>query len=144
MTCFGTSIWDETLYKAWSSIVYSLVPNIQLLENHLDKFCSLCQADEIVLFEKATFLVISHATHKEQEDVHRYEKISNIIKQFKLSCSKSSSQFVSMEVNNKNFTAFLDQFTTNTYIMIIISNPLMRKEFNIHVSQTIHTLHFAS
>lgn len=126
VTCFGTSIWDETLYKAWSSIVYSLVPNIQLLENHLDKFCTLCQADEIVLFEKATFLVISHATHKEQEDVHRYEKISNIIKQFKLSCSKSSSQFVSMEVNNKNFTAFLDQFTTNTYIMIIISNPLMQ------------------
>jgi Ras-related GTP-binding protein A/B len=32
ITCFGTSIWDETLYKAWSSIVYALIPNVELLE----------------------------------------------------------------------------------------------------------------
>ena len=38
----------------------------------------------MVLFEKATFLVISHATHTAHTDVHRFEKISNIIKQFKL------------------------------------------------------------
>ena len=38
----------------------------------------------MVLFEKATFLVISHATHTAHADVHRFEKISNIIKQFKL------------------------------------------------------------
>lgn len=126
VTCFGTSIWDETLYKAWSSIVYALVPNVDILESNLDKLCRLCQADEIVMFEKATFLVISHATHRAHEDVHRYEKISNIIKQFKLSCSKSQAQLMSMEVQNTHFTAFIDQFTTNTYIMIIISNPNIR------------------
>lgn len=120
---FGTSIWDETLYKAWSSIVYALVPNVDKLEGQLNKFCTLSQADEVVLFEKATFLVISHATHKEHSDVHRYEKISNIIKQFKLSCSKTQAQFKSMEVKNTNFTAFIDVFTTNTYIMIIMTNP---------------------
>ena len=27
VSCFKTSIWDETLYKAWSSIVHSLIPN---------------------------------------------------------------------------------------------------------------------
>lgn len=26
--CFKTSIWDETLYKAWSTIVSILLPNI--------------------------------------------------------------------------------------------------------------------
>ena len=26
--CFRTSIWDETLYKAWSTIVSILLPNI--------------------------------------------------------------------------------------------------------------------
>ena len=26
--CFRTSIWDETLYKAWSQIVSILLPNI--------------------------------------------------------------------------------------------------------------------
>jgi len=103
--------------------IYSLVPNVDKLEAQLNKFCKLCQADEVVLFEKATFLVISHATHKQHTDVHRFEKISNIIKQFKLSCSKTQTQFKSMEVMNKNFTAFIDIFTTNTYLMIIMSNP---------------------
>lgn len=138
VTCFGTSIWDETLYKAWSSIVYALVPNVDILESNLDKLCGLCEADEIVMFEKATFLVISHATHRAHEDVHRYEKISNIIKQFKLSCSKSQAQLMSMEVQNTQFTAFIDQFTTNTYIMIIISNPHIQSaatNLNIQVAR---------
>lgn len=34
--CYRTSIWDETLYRAWSSIVYSLVPNVSVLEAHLE------------------------------------------------------------------------------------------------------------
>jgi Ras-related GTP-binding protein A/B len=88
ITCFRTSIWDETLYKAWSSIVYSLIPNIKTLEVHLENFCNICEADEVVLFEKATFLVISHSSRKKHRDDHRFEKISNIIKQFKLSLKR--------------------------------------------------------
>eukprot|EP00160_Parvularia_atlantis_P019167 Unigene7391_Nuclearia_a/m.22746 Unigene7391_Nuclearia_a/g.22746 ORF Unigene7391_Nuclearia_a/g.22746 Unigene7391_Nuclearia_a/m.22746 type:complete len:302 (-) Unigene7391_Nuclearia_a:124-1029(-) len=123
VTCFKTSIWDETLYKAWSSIVYSLIPNVKLLETHLRSFCDICEADEVVLFERATFLVISHSTRTEHNDVHRFEKISNIIKQFKLSCSKSQSQFQAMEVRTSNFTAFIDVLTGNTYVMVIMSDP---------------------
>ena len=54
-------------------------------------------------------------------DPHRFEKISNIIKQFKLSCSKSQAQFEKMEVQNSRFTAFIDVFTSNTYLMAILS-----------------------
>merc|ERR1711991_559922 len=89
VTCFATSIWDETLYRAWSSMVYSLVPNVRMLEQHLHNFGTICEADEVVLFEKATFLVIAHATLVEQKDAHRFEKTSNLTKQLKLSCSKS-------------------------------------------------------
>lgn len=167
ITCFQTSIWDETLYKvtrkkfkknseqhkhihvepiyhtrillfvqlasnayvgccvqAWSSIVHALIPNVRLLERHLERFCEICEADEVVLFEvtkkiwkkieKLTFscsvllfllfhmLLLNHIVsinHRNKipnffkknfsGDVHRFEKISNIIKQFKLSCSKS-------------------------------------------------------
>ncbi len=46
---FRTSIWDETLYKAWSSIVYSLIPNISLLEEHLQEFRKICNAVEVRL-----------------------------------------------------------------------------------------------
>ncbi|KAI9197064.1 Gtr1/RagA G protein conserved region-domain-containing protein [Polychytrium aggregatum] len=120
---FKTSIWDETLYKAWSSIVYSLVPNVQLLENQIENFCRVCEGDEVVLFERATFLVISHYTQVTHSDPHRFEKISNIIKQFKLSCSKSQSQFQSMEIRTPSFAAYIDVLTNNTYIMIIVSDP---------------------
>ncbi|XP_019774348.2 ras-related GTP-binding protein B isoform X12 [Tursiops truncatus] len=56
-SCFRTSIWDETLYKAWSSIVYQLIPNVQQLEMNLRNFAEIIEADEVLLFERATFLV---------------------------------------------------------------------------------------
>ncbi|TRY91134.1 hypothetical protein DNTS_020423 [Danionella cerebrum] len=102
---------------AWSSIVYQLIPNVQQLECNLRNFAQIIEADEVLLFERATFLVISHYQCKEQRDAHRFEKISNIIKQFKLSCSKLAASFQSMEVRNSNFAAFIDVFTSNTYVM---------------------------
>jgi len=138
ITCFKTSIWDETLYMAWSSIIYSLIPNVRMLESSLQNFCNICEADEIVLFERATFLVISHSTKKPHYDIHRFEKISNIIKQFKLSCSKSQTLFQSMEVKNSNFTAFIDVLTPNTYIMVIMSDPTIQSAataININVAR---------
>lgn len=124
-TCFKTSIWDETLYKAWSSIVYKLIPNVKELEQSLKLFAELMDSDEVLLFERATFLVISHCQRNLHRDIHRFEKVSNIIKHFKLSCSKVAAQFQSMEVRNSNFAAFIDLFTTNTYIMVIMSDPLI-------------------
>lgn len=123
--CFKTSIWDETLYKAWSSIVYTLIPNVQQLESNLQQFTNIIDANEVLLFERATFLIISHCQRKPHHDVHRFEKVSNIIKQFKLSCSKLAAQFQSMEVRNSNFAAFIDVFTPNTYIMVIMADPTM-------------------
>ncbi|RXM97230.1 Ras-related GTP-binding protein A [Acipenser ruthenus] len=108
---------------AWSSIVYQLIPNVQQLETNLRNFAQIIEADEVLLFERATFLVISHYQCKEQRDAHRFEKISNIIKQFKLSCSKLAASFQSMEVRNSNFAAFIDVFTSNTYVMVIMSDP---------------------
>ncbi|KAI9173107.1 GTP-binding protein gtr1 [Blastocladiella emersonii ATCC 22665] len=126
--CFQTSIWDETLYQAWSSIVYALIPNVKLLEANLDKFCAATDADEIILFEKATFLVISHVSRFGPSvlDSHRFEKISNIIKQFKLSCVKAQAQFSAMEVRHAAFSVYLDTLTANTYMMMIVSDPTIQ------------------
>jgi len=126
--CFKTSIWDETLYKAWSQIVYFLLPNVKTLEKNLEQFCKTVNADEVVLFERSTFLVISHFDAKNHEDSYRFEKISNIIKQFKLSCIKTNYQFQSMVVKNQKFTAFINEFTTSTYIMVIVSDPDIEQE----------------
>lgn len=121
-TCFATSIWDETLYKAWSSIVYQLIPNVQQLEENLSTFADILDADEVLLFEKATFLVISYCERIQHRDVHRFEKISNIIKQFKLSCGRIGAAFDSMEVRNSSFAAFIEMFTPNMVVMVIMSD----------------------
>ena len=71
--------------------------------------------------------MISYSERRHHRDVHRFEKISNIIKQFKLSCSKMAASFQSMEVRNSSFAAFIDVFTTNTYIMVILSDPSIRQ-----------------
>ena len=63
---------------------------------------------------------ISSAT-AEQYDCDRFERISNIVKQFKISCSKTHSQFQGMEVKNSHFTAYIDVFTGNTYIMVVMA-----------------------
>ncbi|RIB25894.1 ras-related GTP-binding protein A-like protein [Gigaspora rosea] len=137
ITAFATSIWDETLYKAWSSIVHSLIPNVRLLESHLQNFATICEADEVVLFER-NILVISHSTRIEHPDVHRFEKISNYMKQFKLSCSKAQAQFRSMEIRQANFAAFFDVLTTNTYVMVIMSDSTVESaatQMNISVAR---------
>jgi len=117
--CFRTSIWDETLYKAWSEIVYQLIPNVKKVEKQLENLRQIMNADEVLLFEKATFLVIAHAERDTNRDPHRFEKISNIIKQFKLSCSKIAAHFEMIEVRNMHFSCFLDQFTPNTFVAIV-------------------------
>ena len=83
MRFFATSIWDETLYRAWSQIVNSLIPNVKVLQTQLNDFANVCAADEVVLFERATFLVIADVSRLKEEnyDGHRFERISNIIKQ---------------------------------------------------------------
>jgi Ras-related GTP-binding protein A/B len=139
LTCIATSIWDETLYKAWSSIVYTLIPNIPTLETHLQVFAECADAEEVVLFERTTFLVISHATRDTNgtiarksgtnasagtgthPDPQRFEKISNIVKQFKLSCSRMSSQFTSFSMRSAQFSAFIAQYTSDTYILVVMA-----------------------
>ena len=77
-----------------------------------------------MLFEKATFLVVAQVTRKEFTDHHRFEKVSNIIKQFKLSCSRMGAQFDSIHIRNSEFSAFIDSFTNNTYIMSICDGSI--------------------
>ena len=122
LTCFRTSIWDESLYRAWGSILNTLIPQINEIKSKLEEFAKICGAEEVVLFERSTFLLISQwSNEKVTQDDHRFEKIANITKQFKLSCSKAHSQLSSMELVKSDFSAFFEEFTMNTFIMVIVS-----------------------
>jgi hypothetical protein len=49
-----------TNLNSFSCIFHLLIPNVQQLEMNLTNFASIIDADEVLLFERATFLV-SHA-----------------------------------------------------------------------------------
>jgi predicted PurR-regulated permease PerM len=56
----ATSFIMQSVYidlQAWSSIVYQLIPNVQQMEKSLSDFGQILDADEVLLFERATFLV---------------------------------------------------------------------------------------
>lgn len=148
---FPTSIWDESLLKAWSHIICSLVPNMSLFRSHLQKFADISEAEEVILFEKATLLVISHVSGRNVDDSaytleantsdgkteygdttssvsafnqsldpKRFEKISNIIKTYKVSCSKLRSNLQTLALRGNNCSAYVDNLTNNTFIMVIM------------------------
>ena len=184
---FATSIWDESLYAAWSAIVCAFLPHREALQTGLAQFGEVCEAVEVVLFERATFLVIASATaediaasasspstrrqrrassssssldsadtdeHPEREAVgmrswwrrpakrvdplasqppasaptamtpplvnlNRFEKVSNIVKQFKLCCFKASTQFRSLEISHPDMVLVLDGLTDSTYLLVV-------------------------
>lgn len=129
---FGTSIYDESLYKAWSHIVHTLIPNAAVLSKHLMTFAAACSATEAILFERTTFLVIATSstlsTGQEHFDQHqlnttRYERTSELIKAFKHSCSRVREEFRSLEMELYDFTAVLDEMTRNTYVLVIVHDP---------------------
>ncbi len=83
---YATSIWDQSLYKAWGGIVHTLVPNLQTIENYLRQLAYVTNAEEIVLFESTTFLTVTSVTSDAgnlNPNSDRFEKLSNVIKTFK-------------------------------------------------------------
>ncbi|KAL2195238.1 Gtr1/RagA G protein conserved region-domain-containing protein [Corynascus similis CBS 632.67] len=125
---FATSIWDQSLYKAWASIIHDLVPNLAVIETQLASLGLAIDADEILLFERTSFLVVSRWTSAEGERNpygDRFERMSNILKSWKHTCSKytgtprNAEQFSDFEYKmGATFSMFATKFTTNTYILV--------------------------
>lgn len=140
---FATSIWDESLYKAWAKIIYDLVPNLTEIEKHLESLGTLIEAEEVLLFDQFSFLVISSWASpigKQNPKHGRHERISNIIRNFKQSISrytgkpKSAEQFVLWDLKLNRFSMFIVKFTTNTYLAAIL--PPGEERFNCAIENT--------
>ena len=117
---FSSSIWDESIYRAWAGIVHRLIPNLSVIERFLHAFAKATKAEEIVLFERSTFLTVtsvvnkvesppknraplsksppdSSPTHENSPDdggnpnFDRHERISNILKTYKHTIARNTS-----------------------------------------------------
>ncbi|CAK7567870.1 MAG: GTP-binding protein gtr1 [Sporothrix epigloea] len=144
LTAFATSIWDQSLYKAWANIIHDLVPNLALIETNLGHLGRLVEAQEMLLFERTSFLVVSHWNSAEGaanpcED--RFERMSNILKTFKSSLARytgtprNAEQFKLFELRfGVRFNLFIGKFTTNTYILVVL--PPGEARFNAALLNT--------
>lgn len=154
LTGFPTTIWDESLFKAWSQIVASLIPNMSMFQDHLQKFANISQAEEVILFERTTFLVVSHVSpflsnnqiedgtnddgsQKDPNDLYshrldpkRFEKITNKIKTYKQSCDKLRSTFKALTIHGPDCSMFIDNLTNNMFIMVVMPPGDCDKEGN--------------
>ncbi|EIW69853.1 Gtr1/RagA G protein Gtr1 [Tremella mesenterica] len=159
LRCFPTSIWDESLYKAWSSVIHTLIPNIGLITSHLTFMRDLCLAAEAVMFEAETFLVIAKSgspldsdpsqmddnevkSGAKALDPQRFEKISEIIKGFRKTCQRIGETFSSFESKFDDCTVVLEPLTRNTFILIVSVDPRIESAmltYNIYHAQ----VHFA-
>lgn len=130
LTPFATSIWDQSLYKAWASIIHDLVPNLSVIETNLANLGVAIEAEELLLFERTSFLAVSSWTSQEGQrnpTEDRLERMSNIMKHFKQSISRftgtprNAEQFIRMEHKaGMRFSLFILKFTTNTYLMVVL------------------------
>lgn len=145
---FASSIWDQTLYKAWAGIVHKMVPNLAAIEKFLSEFATQVHAEEIILFERSTFLMVTSTSNmvgRNEEDENpnpdRHERTSNIMKSFKHTVAKethttaASAGFVMSKIQTPTFNCFLARFTENTYIMVILAPG--EAEFNCAVLNTM-------
>lgn len=145
-----SSIWDQSLYRAWTQVIYFLVPNATVIESMLSRLAELLDARELILYERTTCLAVTHITRASEERnpyTDRFERISSILKTHKHSMAKhtgmmaSEVAFAEMQIKTGAFMFFITSLTENTNLAIVMPSDeacfnaarvnvqLARKEF---------------
>ena len=128
--CFPTSIWDDSLYKAWRIIMSSTIMNLDKLKQGLNLLMKACGAQEVILFDKSTFLSICSVSEEDNktedisDDNKNFDKISITIKKLKGHLGK----LLHLKLNIKNSTVYIEDFTRNTYILFSIKGAKINFE----------------
>jgi len=126
---WATSIWDQSLYRAWTQVLYFLVPNAATIEGMLRKLADLLDARELILYERTTCLAVTHITRDEEANnpyTDRFERISSILKTHKHSMAKhtgmlaSETSFAEMQIKTGAFMFFITRLTENTNLAVVM------------------------
>ena len=137
---FKTSIWNESLYFAWSIIIKHIIPDISFFNTILSSIAKVIQCEEIIVVEKFSFLIIgSYAKdYGEAKSIQKYERLSSLVKNFKIGCSKKGKEIESIVVRDNDFTIVLEVFTKNTFIILIFYDKQLKPSL---VSLNIKLVH---
>lgn len=97
-----TTIYDDSLYSAWGEIISIIAPNIAEYERKIKKFAKEIKADEVVLFEKRTFLSFASCRAEYLPKQKQREVIENLTSKLKLMHNAEGEEDV--RYNRNNFT----------------------------------------
>ena len=134
---FATSIWDQSLYKAWTQMIYFLIPNAATIELLLKQLANAIDARELILYERTTCLMVTHVTRGGEDKnpfPDRFERISSILKTHKQSIARhthmppSLANFKEMQIKTGRFMFFITRLTENTNLAVCI--PPSEQIFN--------------
>jgi len=127
----ASSIWDQSLYRAWRQVIYYLIPNAATIESMLRKLAEMMDAREMFLYERTTCLVVTHVS-RDKEDANpfadRFERISSILKTHKHSMAThtgvlpSEVSFAEMQIKVGSFMFFITRLTENTNLAVVMSS----------------------
>ncbi|KPA76347.1 putative ras-family member GTP-binding protein [Leptomonas pyrrhocoris] len=139
---FGTSIWSDSLYLAYSSVVRSLVPHRDVLVETMRGIAVACDAVEVALYERSTFLCLTHVTRTAAKDAAaappflqgngelRTTEVSETVKHFKLSCMNNTTSLGGLSIATESFTAMLYPFTECTHVLVVSADPQVSVELH--------------
>ena len=108
LKCFPTSIWEATLYKAWSFIIGSFVPNIERIKERIEKICTMmkkfksaCRNDS----KKFNHFLIQNV----KNTIYLDEFLNNTCIMIVLSDKKISLEFlkINLQISKKSFTKII-------------------------------------
>ena len=127
---YGTSIWDESIYVPWREIMSDkIIKNIKIKKG-LKYLLKACDADEIFLIEKNTFICIYSVDNEKNEKKEiRIKKISFLIKKLKLAIRKCKADFSCIKMKMNNIMVYFEEFNDFSYIMILIQRPKINCSF---------------
>lgn len=126
---FQSSIWDHSLFRAWTQVIYFLVPHITQIEAMLQKLADALDARELILYERQTCLVVTQVSRSielHNPFADRIERISTLLKRHKQSMSKhtglaaSEVAFAEMQIKTASFMFFITQLTENTNLAVVM------------------------
>ncbi|KAF2858569.1 hypothetical protein K470DRAFT_283172 [Piedraia hortae CBS 480.64] len=139
--CWASSIWDQTLYRAWARVIHDLVPQVAQLKSRLRKLSYVIEAREMVIYERVTCLAITHVTSEAEEGnpfKDRHERISSILKTHKQSMAKHAGStgavgdvgnFEELQIKSGGVQFFVTRLTENTLVAVVMGSG--ESEFNV-------------
>jgi len=126
----GTSIWDQSLYRAWTSVIHYLIPNAGVIEKLMNELANDIYAHEMILYERTTCLMVTHVSRPyeaaENPCTDRFERLSSVVKSHKQSIAKhtglsaGTANFSELQIKTGRFMFLIVRLTENTNLAVVL------------------------